>query len=280
MASKRELIFDIKMILEAGYITDESRLEEDYISYKIDQKRAKEIRDTFKRNPVIEPIWLQDYGIFSLTPVNKVEDRTISICDCKFSKAVLPTVVSITDNMSNISDLGTSSIRSATGENEFHYMNFQQLSMLHPDNILSKLRYYTKVGNSVYLTPEVNKARAVLILEKPLDGFVLDNTWVASGDLVSGIIYEVGSGNITYNAIRYFKGNTFTANATTTFTGNGKVQFSNQKRAMTIDDEYPMSATMAEVVLTKIFTQDYGIEYQRYKDIQSSLQPNLKVLGT
>lgn len=279
MATRKEYIWDVKMILEQAGTTDESRMEEDYIGYKIDQKRAKEIRDTFKRNPVIEPIWLQDYGIFTLTPVNKVEDKTISVCDCKFSKAVLPTVVSITDNMSNISDLGTASIRSATGEHEFHYMNFQQLSMLHPDNMLSSFKYYTKVGNSIYLTPEVTKARAVLILENPLDGFVLDNTYVNSGDLVSGTTYEVGSGNIIYNSVRYYKGNTFVANSTATFTGTGKVQFNNQKRSMTNDDEYPMSATMAEVVLMKIFTQDYGIEARRAADIINNSQDDLKVLG-
>lgn len=276
--TRKELIWDVKMILEQATISDESRMEEDYIGYKIDQKRAKEIRDTFKRNPVIEPIWLQDYGIFTLTPVNKAEDRTVSICDCKFSKAVLPAVVSITDNMSNISDLGTTSIRSSTGEQEFHYMNFQQLSMLHPDSVLSKMRYYTKIGNAVYLTPEVFKARAVLILESPLDGYVLDNTYISSGSLVSGTVYEVGSGNILYNSVRYYKGQSFTANATTTFTGTGKVQLYNQKRAMTNDDPYPMSATMAEVVLMKIFTQDYGIEAKRVSDIINNSQDDLKVM--
>lgn len=151
--TREELVWDVKIILEAGKITDESRLDEDYIGFKIDQKRSKEIRDTYKRNPVIEPIWLQDYGIFDLSLVNKAEDRTITVCDCNFSKAVLPPVVSITDNLGNIPDIGTYSIRSSCGTHEFHYNNISKLSLLTDCSILKNFKYYTKVGNAIYLTP-------------------------------------------------------------------------------------------------------------------------------
>lgn len=277
--TRNALIWDIKIILEAAGITDESRIDVDYVGFKLDQKRAKAIRDCYKRNPVIEPVWLQDYGIFSLTPVNKAEDRAVAICDCKFSKAVLPPIVSINDPMSNQADLGIHRISSACGRYEFHQLPISKLALVDPDSLYSKFRYFSRVFNSIYLTPETRNARAILILENPLDGYVLDDTDKASGSLVSGSVYEVRSGNVTYNGTKYYKGQTFTANSTSTFTGLGKVFLQSQKRQMTGDDEYPMSSTMAEEVLMKIFTEDYAIEAKRIADIKNDSQDRFKSLG-
>lgn len=277
MATRKEYIYDIIRLLTKAGITDESRLDKDHIGFLVDQRRAKEIRDTYKRNPVIETIWLQDYGITEFTPVNKAEDKAVSAINCKFSKAIIPPVVSINDPMSNTPDLGTYSIRSASGEHEFHYMNVQRMQYLHPDGIAIMFRYFTKIGNALYLTPEVKHARPLLILDSPLDGYVLDNSYINSGNLIVGVQYEVVSGNIIHNGTKYYKGGTqvFTA-VNTTFTGTGKVQLVNQKRRMTNDDPYPMSYTMWEVVKMKILTQDFGIEQRVVADVTNDSQDQAK----
>lgn len=275
MSTRKEYIYDLRRLLTKAGITDESRLDPDHTGFLIDQRRAKEIRDTYKRNPVIEPIWLQDYGITEFTPVNKAEDKSVSAYSCKFSKAVLPSVVSITDPMSNTPDIGTFSIRSASGEYEFHYMNSQKMHLLHPDGIMSKFRYYTKIGNAIYLTPETKQARPILILDSPLDGYVLDNAYIPSGNLIVGTVYTVVSGNIIHNGTKYYKGANFTA-AATTFTESGKIQLFNQKRRMTNDDQYPMSHTMWEVVKLKILTQDFGVEQRVVSDITNDSTDQVK----
>lgn len=276
--TRKEIIYDLKRLLTKAGITDESRLNNNHLGFLVDQRRAKEIRDSFKRNPVIEPIWLQDYGIFNLSIVNKAEDRSVAICDCKFSKAVLPAVVSIVDSMSNTPDIGTYSIRSVCGQYLFHYMNSEKMTLLTPTNILGKLKHYTKIGNAVYLTPEVLKARAVLILDSPLDGYVLDNIDIPTGSLVVGTSYEVESGTIVHNSRTYRKGETFTA-VNANFTGNGKVRYENQKRRMTNDDPYPMSHTMLEVIKIKILIQDFGIEQRAVADIVNDSQDEAKELS-
>lgn len=263
--TRLELIYDLKRLLTHSGITDESRLVNNHLGFLIDQRRAKEIRDTFKRNPVIEPIWIQDYGVFTLTSVNKAEDRGVSSSDFKFSKAVLPPVVSITDPIGNVPDLGTYSIRSTCGKFRYDYMNVEQMTLLQSDSMQGKFKYYSKVGNAIYLTPEVHRARALLILDSPLDGYVLDTTNIPSGSLVSGTVYELFGGTVTHNGVRYRKGETFTA-ANTTYTGSGEVRFSSQKRRMTNDDPYPMSHTMGEVVKLKILTQDFAVERQVVAD--------------
>lgn len=278
--NREELIWDVKIILEAANITDESRFDDDYIGYKLDQKRSKEIRDTFKRNPIIEPVWLQDHGLTEFTPVNKAEDRSVSICNCTLSKAVLPAIVSLNDPMTNQHDLGVYRIFSACNTREYHFMNLNKLSQIDPDSIYSKFSYYTPIGNSYYLTPNTRYARPILILESPLSGYVLDNTYKQSGALEANTTYEVASGNITYDGdgITYYKGDTFTTGSVSTFTGNGKVFLYLQKRSMTNSDPYPMSQTMADVVLMKLFTQDYAIEAQRITDIKNNSQDQFKVI--
>lgn len=267
-ASRGHHIYDLKRLLSKSHVAGQSRLSNDHLGFLLDQRRAKEIRDTFRRTQVIEPTWLQDYGIFNLTPVSKAEDKSIAASNCKFSKAELPPVVEFTEPMSNTPNMGTYSIRSITGDVEYNFLSATKFSLLHPDSIMSRMKWYAKIGNHIYLTPEVRKARALLVLDNPLDGYVLDNLYIESGNLVVGTIYEVAAGNITHNSIKYQIGQSFTA-AATTFTGLGKVQYQNQKRRMTNDDPYPMSQTMAEVVKLKILTQDFAIEAATIADIKN-----------
>ena len=273
-----ELIYDVRTILEASNITDDSKYDNDYIGYKIDQRRAKEIRDSFSRNPAIEPVWLQDLGLVNLAKVNKAEDRTVTICECSISKMVVPPVVTLHDSLSNHIDVGTT-VRSLCGGYQFYYMPLSHMSQLTKESVLLGFKYFTKVGNSYYLTTETNKARPIMILESPLDGYVLDNTFKLSGTLVSGLTYEVAGGNITYNAVKYFKGATFVATSTTTFTGTGQVVLQNQKRAMTNSDEYPMSSTMANRIIMALLTEDYGIEAKKVEDIKNNSAKPFKVIS-
>ncbi|MCC7514546.1 MAG: hypothetical protein IT212_07620 [Bacteroidia bacterium] len=269
MASRLEYIYDLKRLLSKGNVTDDSRLNNNHLGFLLDQRRAKEIRDSYKRNPVIEPIWIQDYGLTEFTPVNKNEDSSIvSGITAKFSKAILPSVVSLIDPISNTHDLGTYSIRSSDGKNEFQYLSADKLFLLTEESVLSKISSYIKIGNAVYLTPQVRYAKPLLVLESPLDGYVFDDLYIPSGNLVIGTVYVVAAGQVTHNSIKYNIGSTFTA-ASTTFTGLGKVQYNNQKRRMLNSDPYPMSSTMAEVVKMKILTQDFAVEQSVVSDVKN-----------
>lgn len=277
--TRKNIIDDLTTILTKAGETDESRLDPDYLGYKIDQRRAKEIRDTYRRNPVIDPTWMQDFGIFDLSKVNKAEDTAISVCDCEFGKFTLPTVVSVQNPTSNTPDLGVVRIVSACGNYEYYPITAQKLGLVFKCDTRGKFRHYIRVGNAIYLTPEVNKARAILILDNPLDGFVLQTEIVKSGDLVVGTSYTVKSGSIVHNLVTYYKGDVFAA-AATTFTGNGLVEFTNQKRAMTNDDVYPMSHTMMEVVIMKILTQEFKVEQSVVSDLVNDSQDELQVVSS
>jgi hypothetical protein len=280
--TRLNLIDHLTSVLTKAGETDDSRLDRDYLGYLIDNYRSKEIRDTYRRNPNIDPIWLQDYGVFDLTNIDRDEDTSISVCDCEFSKATLPPLVSIVDPRSSTIGKGMYRVQSACGSYEYYPTTLQKLYLAPEGSVRTKFKHYVRVGNALYLTPEVNKARVVAVFEKPLESFVLQTEKVVSGDLVALTSYTVVSGNVTHSGTVYGPGQVATAiftAVTTTFTGNGIVKYTNDKRAMTNNDEYPMSATMSEVVIMKILTNEYGVERGVVSDIIDDSRDQFQVVS-
>lgn len=273
------------MILTKAGFTDDSRLDPDYIGYKIDEKRAKEIRDSYNRNSLIDPMWLQDYGVIDITEVNYADDKAFPFLDCKLGKATLPATVSFQNGLASANNLGVYSLRSVSGKEEYFFVQhsrlMEMLSDLPSSDILLKFSYYAKIHNAIYVksknsdkVPE--KLRPILILERPLDGFFLTTENVLT--LEVGLSYEVISGQIIHNSIVYNSGESFVA-VSESFTGSGIVQYKNQKRPMTNDDPYPFSSSQMEVVILKLLTQEYGIEATRVAEIRNNSQDELKVLS-
>jgi hypothetical protein len=283
--TRQEIIFDIIMILTKAGFTDDSRLEPDYIGYKIDEKRAKEIRDSYNRNSLIDPMWLQDYGVIDFTEVNYADDKSFSFLDCKLAKATLPAVISFQNSLSSANNLGVYSLRSLSGREEYFFEEHSKLMDILTDlptsDPLRKFSYYTKIHNAIYAVSKdqdkvPEKLRAILILERPLEGYFLTTENVTV--LIVGTLYEVVAGQIIHNSIPYNEGQSFTA-VDESFTGTGLVQYKNQKRPLNNEDPYPFSASQMEVVILKLLTQEYGIEATRIAEIRNNSQDELKVLS-
>src|SRR3990172_8526812 len=226
--TRSEGVFDVITILTKASFTDDSRLDPDYIGYKIDEKRAKEIRDSYNRNQLIDPIWIQDYGAFDTTQVNYADDKTFTFFDCHLAKATLPATVSFNNGLAGINNLGDYSFRSISGTEEYFFKQNSKLMEILNDlpigHPLRKFAYYSRVGNARYfvsknkeVVPE--KLRAMLILENPLDGFVLTTENVTT--LTVGTSYTVVFDQIIHNSVPYNIGDTFTA-VSATFTGDSK----------------------------------------------------------
>jgi hypothetical protein len=110
-----------------------------------------------------------------------------------------------------------------------------------------------------------------------LDGYINDTTNKLSGELVVGESYIVMDKQIIHDGVAYVKDKVFVATATT-FTGKGSIQLDNQKRRMTDEDEYPMSSTMAEIIIIKILTEELKIQASAIADIRNNSVETLKVL--
>ncbi len=279
--TRNEGVFDIINILTKAEYTDDSRLDPDYIGYKIDEKRAKEIRDSYNRNPLIDPIWLQDYGIVDMTEINRADDKSFSNLELNLAKVTLPPVVSFYNGLAAENNLGVFSLRSVSSNEEFFFKSYPKLLDILNDfpsyHPMRQFAYYTKLHNAIYAIGKKcnipDKLHPILILERPLDGYVLTTENVTT--LTIGAQYDVVEGQIIHNAIPYQKGETFTA-VTKLFTGSGEVQYRNQKRRMTGDDPYPFSPAQMEVVILKLLTQEYGIEATKISDLRNDSQDSTR----
>ncbi len=278
--TRQELIFDIITIAtKAGY-TDDSILNERWIGYKVDEKRAKEIHDSYKRNFVIDPKWIQDYGVTDMTVVNTADDKSFGYLDCKLSKLTLPPVVYLNNNISGANNFGVHAIRSVDSRQEFYYMPYSklvELFRLSENHVNRKFKYFTQIGNSIYIPDGPDRVHPFLILERPLDGYVNSSENILPGNLIVGQSYIVMDEMIIHNSVPYVEGAVFVA-VNTTFTGSGHIQLVNQKRAMTVEDEYPMSSTMAEVIILKILTQEFKLEMSMISDIRNDSRDSLKIM--
>lgn len=256
----REIIYDIITILSKGAYTDDSRLDDSkdgFLAYKIREKRAQEIRNTYDKLKMVDPVWVQPYGIVNTTKVNSADDITASLCKCTLGKITLPRVISLTNNQAQVPDLGVYSIRSVCGTHEFYYKPLTQLSYFTDDSVRSNFKYYARVMDSLYVKPYTQQIQPFLILENPLDGFVFDTENKTS--LVIGTSYTVYDAQIVSNGVGYAPGQSFNA-VVTTFIGNGHVRLTNPKRQFSDLDEYPMGQDMADKIVLRILTEDFQIE--------------------
>lgn len=258
----RQIIYDCITILSKGKYTDDSRLDDDkdgFLAYKIREKRAQEIRSYYDKLKMIDPVWLQDYGISNVTKVNTADDATALRCNCSLGKITLPRVISLTNNQSNTPDLGVYSILSTCGTHEFYYKSLPQLYYYVGDEIRDKFKYYTRVMDSIYIKPYTKEIRTLLILENPLDGFYNDTENKISGTLIPGTRYTVYDAQVVHSGSGYSVGSTFVA-INTTFTGNGNVRLTNPIRQLTDLDPYPISQDMADRIVLRILTEDFQVE--------------------
>ena len=268
--TRQEMIYDIISILTKFGYTDDDTLDEDYIGFKIDQYRAKEIRDSYDRKPMLDPVWFQDYGITDFTEVNTADDKTLSFLNCKLYKTTLPPLVSFSSSLSNENNLGIQ-LFSADMSTEYYFQSFpdfamrmKKISHSHPAHLF---QYFTQVGRSIYVT-KGKKLRPLLVMENPLDGFVIQSENLQNGELVVGSQYEVTNGQIVHNLVTYTNGQIFVA-TNTLFTGMGTVQYVNQKKKMTWTDQYPISNSQVEVIILKILTQEFKIKESSVTDARN-----------
>jgi hypothetical protein len=260
-----ELTYDIIMILTKLGFTNDSRLEESYIEYLIHKKRGSLIVEDFKNTGIIHPVFFQDLGMCDLTIINPSEDRNISICNCPIAKVTLPRVIGLYDDISMQFNNGVR-VSSVCNTKKYFPIAFDLFSQIPEHHERMKMKQFFQIGDAFYLSPVVKKARFIAVLSNPKEGFVIQSENVANTDLIIGQTYYVVDKQIVHNGVPYAAGASFVA-VTTTYSGNGTVQFYNQKRAITEFDEYPITAEMANRVILNVLTEEFKLESSQLADV-------------
>jgi len=253
----RQIQDDLLQLLTRSTPGIETRIEKRHLRYKVNEKRAKTIKENYMRHREVQPVWLQRLGELKFTRVTSSDDPNLLSCDCTFGKATIPAVVSLPD------DLGVYRVASSCNTKKYYPIKPDRFFAFDNGSVRSKSKYFFRIGNSLYVSPYIKEGNVTLILEDPLTGWNLKTETVQSGSILEGVTYVVESGTVTYNSVLYQKASTFVGVAgVATYTGTGVVKHNDKKVAMTIDDDYPMSHTMTEQVVMQILTNDYKIESQ------------------
>lgn len=261
----KEIRSHILLVAQNLKLSKDSRISERWVDFVIHDYRARGIREEYARNLFIDPTWISDMGDTPVTIVNSADDPDVALTSKCVSKIDLPDIVSLPD------DRGVHRISGASRLSEFYRSTEENYYSLHPGQVEAKYDYYWRIGPSLYVgssDKSLKTIRPFLILGNPMDGFVIQTTWVESGDLTVGQSYTVYNTQVIHNSTAYNPGQSFTA-VNANFTGNGKVKFTNQKRAITINDPYPMGRTLLEYVTIKIFTNEFQVAKQQVADISA-----------
>lgn len=273
MTSLKDITSSIMLVLAKSKLSKDFRVEIRHIQFLVAQYRARGIREEYKRNMQIDPAWLQDLGTVLFTEINSAEDPLIPYTSQKLSKLTIPQVVSLPN------DAGVYRVSGSSRQKRYFPITVDRFFSLVEGSIRNMFPYFFRVGTGLYLSELVDEGNVVLILDNPLDGYVLHSENVLSGNITAGDTFMVSDGQIIYNGVVVNANSTFVGVLNiTTFTGAGTVQYNLQKRKMTIDDQYPMSLTMAEYIVIKILTQEFKIEPTEIGDIRNEGNDELSLL--
>ncbi len=270
--TKKRIMGSIINILSRFGLTDDSRLAtiDNWLSYKINQVRAQLIIKSYNEDQIVDRTWLTDLSLQTLHSVNFADDPHITFCCGDVSKVFIPNVVSLRSGYDSNVDLGLFTVISACGTKEYTLFPMTTWRIIPKEHIRSKFNYYDRVNTALYVNKKVTSLRILAVLENPEDGYIIESEPIASGSLVNGTVYVVVGSQIVYNATVYQANSTFTANATTTYTGNGKVYLNDQLQVITNTQPYPVSADMARQIELEILTKEFGLEAQQITDIENN----------
>ena len=270
MITRKQIVDSILILMTKFSRTDETRLDENYLAFLVEEARVTEIINEYNATGVIDQNWLIDFGIIDLTKVNFADDPNVDFCSCDIMKAEIPSVMNLTALGEGNLDLGLKVI-SACGSTNYTMFPLERWRMIPKEHVRSKFYYYQRFGNIIYVNKLVNSLRFYGIPETT-EGLIVKKTLpIASGNLKSGYVYMVkgSAGIVTYDGVNYLPGQTFTANSVTTYvaTGDCKVYYNNFEYTMTDTDQYPVSAHLARQIVISVISTELNIERQQVTDV-------------
>lgn len=269
MPTRKQIVDDIIILATRFSESDETRLDEDYLAFKVEQARVSEIIKEYNVTGVIDQNWLVDFGIYNLSKVNFSDDPIVDFCSCDIMKAQIPAVMNLTALGEGNLDLGLK-VMSACGKTHYTAYPLEMWRNIPKEHTRSKFHYYQRFGSIIYVNKLTENLRFIGIPETT-EGLMIKKTLpVVSGGIKSGYSYTVKgtTGLVVYNGVNYLPNATFTGTATSTFTasGNSQVFYTNYEVEMTDNDPYPVSAHLARQIVISVLATELNLEKQQVAD--------------
>lgn len=262
----KNIIDSITALLTKLTPSDDSRIDPDFLYYKICQVAAELKIKQYIATKVIDYTWLSSPMTLNFYKVNRADDNSV-VCNCDVSKTTIPQTISISavDGL----DLGMFSLSSMCGTKTYTLKRMTQWSYIPKESVYSMFPYYDRRNTDIYVNTIVDKLSFVGLLLDPADGYLIDSAPIASGALANGTVYLVKFGTVVYDNVVYAANTTFTAGATATFTGNGVVYLNSQARAYRDTDPFPASGEMIRQIELEILTKEFKLEASQISDLKN-----------
>lgn len=246
--------------------TDESRYDEDWVYYKINQVCAELKVDQYLKTNMFPSVWMGEGGLITFHKVNKADDPTVTFCKCDIGKAFIPQTIQFQSKDGGHD--GIYYLISACGKTQYYPSPISRWSYTPSEHSNSQFGSYWRVNTSLYISDYKEKLRLIAFFVNPEDGKLIESTPVTSGSIAVGTVYLVKGNSIVYNGVPYAANTTFTGVAgVTTFTGSGVVYLNSQARAYRDTDAYPASPEMIRQIEFEILTKEFGIEMKALVDV-------------
>lgn len=264
--TKKQIIDSIFEIATKFSRTDESRYDEDWLSYKIDSVAAELKIAQYLKTNILDQTWLGDGGLITFHKVNSADDISISYSDMTVGKAFIPQTISFVNKDGN-QDLGIYYLIDPNAKTQYYPRRMSLWGYTPEDHTNNLFRSYWRINTSLYIDKYAEKLRLLAFFVNPEDGKLIESTPIASGSIASGTVYVVKFNQVVYNGVVYSANSTFTGvGGVTTFTGTGTVYLNSQVRAYRDTDPYPASAEMIRQIELEILTKEFGIEMKEVAD--------------
>lgn len=164
-----EYIWDVKEI--KGLLTDDSDIEDMWILHKLNMYRAIHIVNEYNLTNEIDPIWLQRIYKFRWKKCNASDDPNIIYNSITLGKYIFPKIINLKEGLGNYRISGSGSII------QFESCGFDRLMMKLEigEETNGQYGYFSKIGDTIYISPYIPEGSATIIAENPLDVPINDN---------------------------------------------------------------------------------------------------------
>lgn len=162
------MIYDIREIVNS--ISDDSDISNEWLYYKANAYREVVMLQKYKEEPHIDPAWLINVPVIKTKPATPADDPSITYVSVHISKAIIPEVISLPDDLGII----------VTGSSGIIPYEKQSLTLLAQKAMIKEqidngMGYYARIGNNLYLYPLTMELGLTMIPKDPLEIQVLDN---------------------------------------------------------------------------------------------------------
>ena len=277
MSAFIDILSELELAIGRNELSNSPNVSRRKLIEQTNSVRASEIERSFNRNKMISPAWLSTMGITEVQLTDAMDDPGYVQGCTDTGRIIIPEVIPLHFDDEN-GPRGIHLVASPDYRQRYYYLKLD--SILRREKIGETYNgqnnhFYLSNITTLYLKPYRPIVQLQLVLFDPLQGYIIDNSFKKSGELIIAddytqpVTYQVVDGTIEHDGATYMPGDTFVA-VERTYSGNGKVKLNEIRRKVNLNDRYPIdSDDMRNNIVRRVLLEHYAIELQTPVDIKN-----------